>query len=79
MKKIIAVLLMLSLLFVLGCGAKTHKDVKTIQSLPGQQASESANSAVEEVDSELGEIEALDEDFLASDLEELDSELDFEI
>jgi hypothetical protein len=78
MKRIIAVLLMLSLLFVLGCGAKTQKDVRTIQNLP-ESASESTNAAVDEADNQLEGIDELDEEFLTSDLEELDSELDFEI
>ena len=80
MKKIISVLLILCLIFTVGCGAKTEKRVMTASPSDQDGLREgSTGNAVEEVDAELNEIEELDDSFLETDLEELDSDLDFEI
>jgi PBP1b-binding outer membrane lipoprotein LpoB len=85
MKKIIAVLLVLSLVFIMGCAASTTKaPVKasaTGPSAPVQVTDEglSAEDTLGDVEADLADIDSLDEDLDMSDLDALDEELNFEI
>ena len=71
MKKVIALILVLSIILTLGC-AKPEPAQK-------EAGEEPVEEAVAEIESELDAIDTLDEDFLATELDELDKELDFEI
>ena len=77
MRKGIALILILALVFTLGCG----KPAEDVTGPEEEMAAEPATTseAVLDVESELDDIDSLDEDFLAAELDELDAELDFEI
>ena len=83
MKKVIALVLILVLIFTLGCGGKAKTSPAERVSGPVKEVAvdepATTSDAVSEVESDLGDIERLDEDFLTDDLDALDSELDFEI
>ena len=91
MKKIITVLVILCLMFTLGCAAKpaprsgvpadktTGEPVDTPAEVAADDATADTAAAVTDIEAELDDLEDLDEDFLSEELESLDSELDFEI
>lgn len=88
MKKVILAFLLLALALTLGCGGKTAPEgdtspetsIETTTDLEGDAELPAATSAaVTEVDSDLADLNDLDDSFLSDELESLDSELDFEI
>lgn len=81
MKKTITLVLILALVFTLGCDGKEKPATTDDISEPSAYATEpeTTSNAVLEVESELNGLDNLDEDFLSDDLDTLDAELDFEI
>lgn len=88
MKKILAMILILSLVLVMGCAREatvTSGNVKTPTTNSPTVAQTPAadtvgtEAAVSEVEADLDGLEDLDEDYLSEELDTLDSELDFEI
>ncbi|MFH1064653.1 MAG: hypothetical protein V1729_06225 [Candidatus Woesearchaeota archaeon] len=77
MKKVIALLILLVLVFTLGCSAKTAQQHTTKDT--GAIQADTISEEVDSIDTELEGIDDLDDDFLDSDLDSLDSELDLEI
>jgi len=79
MKKIIAIIMILSLLLLIGCSKNTptsdSKDI-TVKDTSSVQGSNEQN---EEVSSDLSELDSLNNDLDFSDLDSLDSDLDLEI
>ncbi len=74
MKKILALVLILSLVFVAGCGKKSAESPVTVAPQAGPTA-----SAVTEVENELNNIDSIDSEMPSSDLDDLDKDLDFTI
>jgi hypothetical protein len=81
MRKTIALVLILALVFTLGCGGKAKPAPTDDVSGPAALAAEPATTsdAVLEVESDVDGLDDLDEDFLSDDLDALDADLDFEI
>lgn len=89
MKKVIAAFIILALLLTLGCGGKDAPAAKTSPAVKDQTASvdapedtsaaETTAAAISDVETDLDGLEELDESFLSEELDDLDSELDFEI
>jgi hypothetical protein len=80
MKRAITILLILTLVFTLGCGGKEAPAPADMPDVTTPEAPADTTSAeVAEVESELEDIDALDEGLLSTELDDLDSELDFEI
>ena len=85
MKKIIAVIAILALVFVIGCAEKTVEGPVVTKETPSEGPASAGitttdiDTDVSEVESDLDNIEDLDEDFISAELEDLDTELDFEI
>jgi outer membrane lipoprotein-sorting protein len=75
MKQLIALLLILSLIFTLGC-AKPAEQPAEEEPIAEEAATE---EDISDIESELEDIEDLDVDFLETELDNLDKELDFEI
>lgn len=89
MNKMIAFLVILALLFTMGCAKDSSvykpRPKATVISPSGPaeitagSAGESTETAVTDVESDIDNLDDLNDDFLSDDLENLDSELDFEI
>ncbi|MBU2561114.1 MAG: hypothetical protein KKD17_02370 [Nanoarchaeota archaeon] len=79
MKKAIALFLVLTLLFTLGCAGKPAPKPSPAVDVTTAGAAGTTSAAVSDVESDLGSIDDLDEDFASSDLDNLDNELNFEI
>ncbi|MBW2964942.1 hypothetical protein KY363_05795 [Candidatus Woesearchaeota archaeon] len=91
MKKAITIFLVLALVFSLGCAGKSTEPSKAVgtqakpsastasQAVPASTASGTTASAVSEVDTDLSGLDTLDDLSLDSELDDLDSELNFEI
>ena len=83
MNKFITLILILTLVFTLGCGGntKTSPTDKFSGITDGLATEEPAtiSDAISKVEAELGGIDSLDDDFISDELENLDSDLDFEI
>jgi len=75
MKKVLAILLILVLVFTVGCGGKRGVPVAPTEKVPA----ETTSAAVTEIESDLAEIDDLDEDFVSTETDSLDKDLDFQI
>ncbi|MBN1545005.1 hypothetical protein JW898_06110 [Candidatus Woesearchaeota archaeon] len=78
MKKAIAFFLVLVLLLTLGCAGKQAQKTGPASEAATAEAADTTSAAVSDVDSDLGSIDDLDEEF-TSGLDSLDTELNFEI
>lgn len=79
MKKVLAILLVLSVVFVMGCSHTATKDSVKQTTSVAVEIDSAAQVEINEVDSELAEIEDLDTEFDMTELDSLDEELNFEI
>jgi outer membrane lipopolysaccharide assembly protein LptE/RlpB len=83
MRKLIAILLVLALLLTIGCGGMRQAadaPADTEKVAVSAPVSDSATaSAVTDVDNELSEIDSVDSELSSEELDNLDSELNFEI
>ncbi len=94
MKKTIAILVILALVFTMGCAGKDTNLTNSVQAKAKNTAEDTSSTsitatntastdttsaAVSEIESDLTNIENFDSDLLSTELEDLDTELDFEI
>ena len=75
MKKVLAILLILALVFTVGCGGKQARPVAPVQA----PADITTSAAVTAIESDLGNIDDLDADLVSTDTDSLDKDLDFQI
>lgn len=92
MRKALVFLLILALVFTAGCAAKDKS--KAAQTLPDNTAADTTktttdtttgastdttSAAVSDLESDLADIDSFDDELLSTELDDLDSELNFEI
>ena len=81
MRRLIALLLILSLILTIGCAkpAEQPTPIKEGAEEPVRAEEPATEADITGIESDLEDIEDLDADFLETELDELDKALDFEI